>query len=146
MKTSSPARVSATGLLFAVAGSALGLALAGCYEPGQSGHVSVSATAVIGEDDYVYYPGSEVYYSPRQQYYYYRDGGAWVHRPQPPKVWVHDAPSVKVHLKDKPEQHHPDIVKQYPHNWHPPAPAKPSNKDHDDHNDRDDRDRNDHKQ
>ncbi len=135
MKTSSHPRFPVAGLLLALAGSALGLALAGCYEP--TGRVHASSTVVIGEDDYVYYPGSEVYYSPRHQYYYYRDGSAWVHRPQPPKVWVHDAPSVTVHLKDRPEQHHPDIVKQYPHNWHPAA--KPANE-HKDHDDRDDRD------
>ncbi|MEJ1971619.1 MAG: hypothetical protein WDM96_03685 [Lacunisphaera sp.] len=142
MKTLSRARFPVAGLLFALAGLAGSLTLAGCYETSGSGRVSVGATGVIGEDDYVYYPGSEVYYSPTHRYYYYRDGNAWVHRPQPPKVWAHNAPSVNVHFKDNPERHHSDTVRQYPHNWHPPA--KPSN----DHHDRDDHggsDRNEHK-
>jgi hypothetical protein len=143
MKTSSLARFPAAGLLLILAGSALSLTLAGCYEP--AGRVNVSAAAVIGEDDYVYYPGSEVYYSPRLHYYYYREGGAWVHRPQPPKVWVHDAPSVNIHLKERPEQHHPDIVKQYPHNWHPPVKPSDEHHDHDDKNDHDDHDHNEHR-
>jgi hypothetical protein len=134
MKTPFEIRFPAPGLLLALAGSALGLlTLAGCYEPSRPAHGSVAASAVIGADDYVYYPGSEVYYSPAHRYYYYRDGSAWVHRPEPPRVWVHDAPSVNLHFQDSPERYHRETVKKYPHTWHP------SPKDHHDHDDRDDR-------
>jgi len=130
MKTLFRMRVPIAGLLLALAGAALGLTLAGCYASSGSGHVSVAASGVIGEDDYVYYPGSEVYYSPSHRYYYYHDGSSWVHRSEPPKVWVHDAPSVNIHLKDSPERHHSETVKKYPRNWHP----KDENHDHDDRN------------
>ncbi len=128
-----------TFLLLATAASAL--ILGGCVSSGPGPSYSGQATAVIGEDDYMYYPGSEVYYSPAHRYYYYRDGGAWVHRPEPPRAWVRDSVSVNVHLHDAPERNHPAIVKQYPHNWHAP------DKDHDGHDarhDRDDHDRDRH--
>ncbi len=110
-----------------------GLLLGACVAsgPGYSG----SATAVIGEDDYDYYPGSEVYYSPAHRYYYYRDGSAWVHRTDPPRAWARGNPSVRIHLHDAPERHHTDIVKQYPHTWRPGPDVH-----HDDH----DRDRDRH--
>ena len=47
----------------------------------------VQATVVV-EDDYVYYPSYEVYYSSRRHQYAYRDGGAWVSRPAPRGVSV----------------------------------------------------------
>ena len=143
MKTSSRLSFGVAGLLVGLSGGCLGLLLAGCQEPA-SGHVHVAATAVIMSDDYIYYPGSEVYYSPTHLYYYYRDGGVWVQRPQPPKVWVHDAPSVTIHLQDKPERHHPETVKQYPRDWHPAA--KPSkDKEHHDNRDHDDREQHEQK-
>ncbi|HET7537937.1 MAG TPA: hypothetical protein VFJ90_15865 [Candidatus Didemnitutus sp.] len=116
--------------LLAAMAAALSFSLDGCYQP-TPGHVSVAATEVIGADDYVYYPGSEVYYSPAHRYYVYYDHGAWVHHPTPPRVWVREAPSVTVHLRESPQYHHPEVVRQYPHNWRPPP--KPNEKDHRDH-------------
>jgi hypothetical protein len=133
--------------LFALAAT-VSFWLGGCYEQ-TSGHVSVVATGVIGADDYVYYPGSEVYYSPAHRYYMYYDRGAWVHRPEPPHVWVREAPSVTIHLQDSPERHHPEVIRQYPHNWRPPAKTPPGKEkehhDHDDKNDHDDHDDHDRK-
>src|SRR5476651_716775 len=40
------------------------------------------------QDDYVYYPQYEVYYSNSRHQYGYRDGNAWVWRPAPPHVEV----------------------------------------------------------
>src|SRR5678815_48512 len=40
-------------------------------------------TVYVVQDDYVYYPGYEVYYSSNRRQYTYRDGGSWVSRPTP---------------------------------------------------------------
>ncbi len=139
MNSSSQIRTVGVTWLLALAAAAASFWLSGCYQP-TSGHVSVAATEVIGADDYVYYPGSEVYYSPAHRYYMYYDRGAWVHRPEPPQVWAREAPSVTIHLKDSPEHHHPEVVRQYPRNWRPPAKSPPGKDHHDDKNDHDDRD------
>jgi hypothetical protein len=137
MNYSSQSRIRGSLLLSAFAGAAMVFSMAGCYQP-TSGHVSVAANEVIGADDYVYYPGSEVYYSPAHRYYMYYDGPTWVRRPAPPPVWVRESPSVTIHFKDSPERHHPETVRRYPRNWH----AAPHDRDHHDHDDRDgDRDR-----
>jgi hypothetical protein len=129
--------------------AALTLAFAGCGSPGA---YSARTDVVIGADDYDYYPGYEVYYSRAHNYYYYRDGNVWVHRPNPPRNWARTAPSVHMHLNDAPDRHHPEVVKQYPRNWRPADRVAPADKrdgrvdrDHDgrdDRHDRDDHDRN----
>ena len=43
---------------------------------------AVEATVVV-QDDYVYYPGYDLYYSNNRHQYYYQDGGTWVSRPAP---------------------------------------------------------------
>ena len=56
-------------------------------------------TSVLLEDDYVYYPEYEVYYSNQRRQYIYRDGRAWVTRPAPPRVAISvllATPSVRV--------------------------------------------------
>jgi len=79
-------------------------------------------TEVIVEDDYVYYPGYEVYYSNNRHQYVYRDGRSWVTRPAPPRVAVEvllASPSVHVDFRDAPAQHHADMIRSYPKNWRP---------------------------
>jgi len=77
-------------------------------------------------DDYVYYPGYEVYYSSNRHNYVYRDGRNWVTRPAPPRVSVDvllASPSVQMDFHDAPAQHHSTMIKSYPKNWRPTAPA-----------------------
>lgn len=97
-------------------------------------------TGVVVQDDYVYYPQYEVYYSSSRHQYGYQEGNAWVWRPEPPHVGINvllGSPSVHMDFHDSPEHHHAAIVRSYPRNWSPPA------KDRDDH--RDDRKDDDHK-
>lgn len=130
----------ATGLL---AGTALLLLLAGCYtadsgrRTGYQGRARGQAeVTVVYADDYDYYPGYETYYSRSRHEYVYRDGGAWVHRPQPNGVSLEvllAAPSVRMDFRDSPEQHHDTVVRSYPKNW-----QRPENK-RDDKSDKKDR-------
>jgi hypothetical protein len=93
-------------------------------------------TQVVVQDDYVYYPSYEVYYSSRRQNYIYLEGRTWVTRPSPPRVSVgvlFASPSVRLDFHDSPARHHTTVIKQYPRHWAPPG--------HDnDHRDRDDHD------
>ena len=128
-----------TGL---VSGAALLAALAGCSKsqsdtpyagapaataqsaaPAPTTVVQVQPTVVL-QDDYVYYPAYEVYYSSNRHDYRYRDGNAWVTRPAPPRISVDvllASPSVRVDFHDAPERHHESIVRTYPRNWVPPG-------------------------
>lgn len=96
--------------------------------------VSVSeppAAPVAVQDDYVYYPGYEVYYSSNRHEYRYQDGGSWVTRSTPPHVSadvLFASPSVRVDFHDSPERHHAEVVRSYPKNWRPAANA-PDNRD-----------------
>ncbi|MEO7677793.1 MAG: hypothetical protein ABIV39_13620 [Verrucomicrobiota bacterium] len=81
------------------------------------------------QDDYVYYPGDQVYYSPRRHQYTYQEGRAWVTRPAPPRVSVDvllAAPSVHLDFHDSPSRHHATVTRQYPRHWAPP-PGRGSN-------------------
>jgi hypothetical protein len=89
---------------------------------------------VVAQDDYVYYPQYEVYYSASRHQYGYRDGNSWAWRPAPPHVSLNvlvASPSVHMDFHDSPEKHHSDVVRSYPKNWKPPAPRR------DDHHDDD---------
>ncbi len=82
--------------------------------------------SVVMEDDYVYYPEYEVYYSRTRREYVYPEGGRWVSRPAPRGVSVNvlvSSPSVAVGFHDSPAAHHAAVVRQYPRNWTPPAQA-----------------------
>jgi hypothetical protein len=71
------------------------------------------------QDDYVYYPDYEIYYSSSRHQYAYLEGGAWVSRPAPRGVSVNvllRSPSVKMDFHDSPANHHAEVVKQYPGN------------------------------
>ncbi len=81
-------------------------------------------TVVVMQDDYVYYPGYEVYYSSRRNQYIYLQGRSWVTRPAPPRVSVDvlfASPSVRLDFHDDPAHHHAALVRQYPRNWKPPG-------------------------
>jgi hypothetical protein len=104
-------------------------ALTGCagYVDGPRAGVYAAPDAFAAQDDYVYYPGYECYYSLSRHQYAYREGNAWVFRPAPRGVAVdalRASPSVKMNFHDPPAQHHAAVVKQYPKNWQPSG-AKP---------------------
>ena len=98
--------------------------LTGCvgYVDGPRAEVYVPPPAVVVQDDYVYYPDYEVYYSGSRHQYFYMDGGAFVSRPAPRGVSVDvlfASPSVRMNFHDSPANHHAEIVRQYPKNWKP---------------------------
>jgi hypothetical protein len=110
-------------------------ALTGCvgYVDGPSAGVYVEPYAFAVQDDYVYYPDYECYYSVSRHQYAYRDGNAWVARPAPPGVLVNvvlASPSVKMNFHDSPANHHAAVVKQYPKNWKPPASNRGQKQNH----------------
>lgn len=77
---------------------------------------------VIVQEEYVYYPSHQVYYSSRSRQYIYQDGPSWVSRPAPANVSVemlYRSPSVRVPLHGEPSHHHATIVRQYPKHWTP---------------------------
>jgi hypothetical protein len=95
--------------------------LTGCvgYIDGPRAGVYVPPPVVVVEDDYIYYPDYEVYYSSSRHQYAYRDGRAWVSRPAPRGVSVNvlfASPSVRMDFHDSPEHHHAEVVRQYPGN------------------------------
>jgi len=96
-------------------------ALTGCvgYVDGPRAGYYAEPPAVVVQDDYVYYPDYEVYYSSSRHQYAYREGSAWVSRPAPRGVSVDvlvRSPSVRMDFHDSPEHHHAEVVRQYPGN------------------------------
>ena len=77
-----------------VAGTALLGLLAGCvaHVDGPRGEVDAPPssvyveTGVAAQDDYVYYPAYQVYYSGARHQYVYQDGSSWVSRSAPPRA------------------------------------------------------------
>ncbi len=117
-----------------VFGAALLGALTGCVHDDGPRHVRVYAPptavyvggGVVVQDDYVYYPGYQVYYSSNQRRYVFLEGRSWVSRPSPPRVSVDvlfASPSVRLDFHDSPAVHHAAVVRQYPKQWSPPAPS-----------------------
>ncbi len=105
-------------------GAVLLTALTGCvgYVDGPRADVQVEPYAFAAPDDYVYYPGYDVYYSSHRHQYAYLDGGAWVSRPAPRGVSVDvlvASPSVRMDFHDSPANHHAAMVQKYPRNWAP---------------------------
>ena len=81
--------------------------------------VQVEAGVVV-QDDYVYYPAYQVYYSSNRRQYIYLEGRSWVSRPAPPRVSVDvlfASPSVRLDFHDSPANHHASVVRQYPKHW-----------------------------
>ena len=99
-------------------------ALAGCvgYADGPRGEVYVQpppvrVEPVMVQDDYVYYPDYQVYYSSNRRQYVYQEGRDWVTRPAPRGVSIgvlSASPSVRLAFHDRPSLHHEAIVRQYP--------------------------------
>jgi hypothetical protein len=116
-----------------VLGAALLGALAGCVgDQGGPSHARVHARPPPGyvggqavvQDDYVYYPGYQVYYASNRRQYVYLEGSSWVTRPAPPRVSVDvlvASPSVRLDFHDSPAVHHTTVVRQYPKHWAPPT-------------------------
>jgi hypothetical protein len=110
-----------------VFGAALLGALAGCVthvDGPRHGHVYEQPPVVLVQDDYVYYPGYQIYYSSYRRQYVYQDGRSWVSRPAPPRVSVDvlfASPSVRLDFHDSPSIHHARVVQQYPKHWVPPG-------------------------
>jgi hypothetical protein len=105
-----------------VSGAVLLATLTGCYVTGPRAGIYVEPQVFAVQDDYVYYPGYECYYSVSRHQYAYREGNAWVARPAPRGVAVDVllvSPSVKMDFHDPPAHHHATVVKQYPKNWKP---------------------------
>jgi len=103
---------------------------AGVYAAPPSVYVE---TGVAAQDDYVYYPGYQVYYSSYRRQYVYQDGRSWVSRSAPPRVSadrLFASPSVKVDFHDSPANHHAEIVRQYPKHWAPPESNRGNHEDH----------------
>jgi hypothetical protein len=81
-------------------------------------------TGVVVHDDYVYYPGYQVYYSGNTQRYVYLEGRSWVSRSAPPRVSVDvlfASPSVRLDFHDAPAAHHATVARTYPKTWTPPG-------------------------
>ena len=75
------------------------------------------------QDDYVYYPSHQVYYSGRSRQYVYLEGRSWVSRPTPPHITAEvlfASPSVRVDFRGSPAPYHARYVERYPRNWTPP--------------------------
>jgi hypothetical protein len=122
--------ISKTGLVLC---AALWGTLTGCvgYVDGPRAGYSGAPAEVYAQDDYVYYPQYECYYSVSRHQYAYREGNEWVSRGAPRGVSVNvllASPSVKMTFHDAPAQHHADVVKQYPRNWKPAAPKEGQNR------------------
>jgi len=123
-----------SGIAFVLGAALLG-ALTGCVSHTDGPHhhartystpppVYVESRAEVLRDDYVYYPGYQVYYSSNRRQYIYRDGRSWVSRPAPPRVSVEvlfASPSVRLDFHDSPSLHHATVVRQYPKHWAPPG-------------------------
>jgi hypothetical protein len=118
--------------------------LTGCvgYVDGPRAGVYVAPPVVVVQDDYVYYPGYQIYYSSSRHEYAYREGRTWVSRPAPRGVSVDvlfASPSVRMDFHDSPANHHAAVVKQYPKHWAPPGSNQGRNNDNRKDNPRDDR-------
>jgi hypothetical protein len=92
---------------------------------------------VVAQDDYVYYPSYQVYYSGHTRQYVYLEGSAWVSRPAPPRVAVDvlfASPSVRLGFHDHPSGHHATVVRNYPRQWAPPGSNRGRKEGHNDRN------------
>lgn len=108
---------------FALAAAFL-VTLTGCvgYVDGPRAGIYAEPSVMAMQDDYVYYPDYECYYSVSRHQYAYRENNRWVARPAPRYVTVNvlrASPSVRMNFHDSPANHHAEVVKQYPKNWKP---------------------------
>ena len=140
-----------------VLGTTLLGALTGCVGhvdgPRHASVICTAPTGVRGErsralqDDYVYYPGYQVYYSSNRRQYVYLEGRSWVSRPAPPRVSadvLFASPSVRLDFHDSPSIHHASVVRQYPKHWAPPGSSHGKKEGHDQGNKKDKKGRESH--
>lgn len=76
----------------------------------------------VAQDEYVYYPGYELYYCVNRQQCMYLQNGVWVAGPVPQGIdsaTLFASPSVKMNFHDSPMNHHAVIAQKYPKNWMP---------------------------
>jgi hypothetical protein len=120
-----------TNLIGLALGVALLVALTGCAgyvdgpRAGAYAAPPVVETTFAVQDDYVYYPQYEIYYSSSRHEYASREGNAWISRPEPRGFSVNAvqaSPSVRMDFHDSPANHHAAVAKQYPKNWKPSGP------------------------
>jgi hypothetical protein len=121
-------------------GAVLLVTLTGCvgYVEGPRVGIYAEPQVFVAQDDYVYYPNYECYYSVSRRQYAYREGSVWVARPAPRGVSVNvllASPSVRMDFHDSPAQHHAAVVKQYPKNWKPSGAKQGQNRKDDQHDD-----------
>ena len=116
--------------------------LTGCvgYVEGPRAGIYAEPQVFVAQDDYVYYPSYEVYYSVSRRQYAYPEGGVWVARPAPRGVSVDvllASPSVRMDFHDPLAHHHAAVVQKYPRNWAPPVSnqGQKENRKDDQHND-----------
>jgi len=140
MHKTNQAVIGRIGIVLCAATAAV---LTGCvgYVDGPRGGAYAEAAPAYGEsvvqDDYVYYPDYQVYYSGNRRQYTYRDGRSWVTRAAPPRVSagvLFASPSVRLDFHDHPSNHHPAIARQYPRHWTPPEQTHGHNDGHNDRN------------
>lgn len=106
-------------LCFAILGT-----LTGCvgFVGGPRAEVYEGPDTFAVQDDYVYYPQYECYYSVSRHQYAYREGNNWVARSAPHGVSedrLRASPAVRMDFHDSPAQHHATVSKQYPKSWKP---------------------------
>jgi hypothetical protein len=123
--------IALVGVLTGCAGHVDRPSRARVYAPPPPAYVE---TRVVVQDNYVYYPGYQVYYSSNTRQYVYQDGRSWVSRPAPPRVSANvlfASPSVRLDFHDSPAIHHAKVVRQYPKNWAPPGSSDGNQQGHD---------------
>jgi hypothetical protein len=98
------------------------LTLTGCAGPSGGSSAGDNGGVFAAQDDYIYYPQYECYYSASRHQYAYREGNQWVSRSEMhgvPTAVLRTSPSVPMNFHDSPAQHHETVAKQYPKNWTP---------------------------
>jgi hypothetical protein len=100
------------------------IVLPGCTGDGDGSRPQVveAPYAFAAQDDYVYYPEYECYYSASRHQYSYRKGNVWVARATPPAVSeavLRTSSAVRMDFHDPPATHHAAVVRQYPRDWKP---------------------------
>jgi len=84
--------------------------------------VVVVQAEVMDTAGFIYYPDYEVYFDPGARVYWYNEGGRWSSAASPVGVSVDvllASSSTHMNFHDSPENHHAQVVQQFPHGWKP---------------------------